>query len=1101
MKKLLLILYMLLFSVEVQALNTSPKVFYPLPSLAEGKVFAAKNLFRADGGGIWLQDVRNQVLFFDGQHIMPEWGSALEHEAEQIAFADNAFWTFFQNELYRTVPNQEKQLVLNLTPGTEILSIGASQRFIWLSDQHNFYTYLIDTGELTQYSLTELYQYNQSAKITINDAKLVHSKWVLATNSGVFLSQQQTFKHVTSSGSHYAETLYFSSARNELVVGSLNGALVFDIYNPHKPVKRISNNHVLSITETEQEYWIGTEKGLFIYTFSRDETRQFDQGFWAGNKLTGEKIYALLNDHRGGIWIATDRGVRYFSTFSRHFVRYAYLPSSYGRNSEVAIKLQSASTQDGYWMLTNRGIYRLGATDLEPRKLVYQGKVNDFEQRDGVLWLATGQGIVGIDAITGERVDTDLPKTLQQSDVRFIEFDEQNLLWGASNNQLWSYHLTSRQYTSFGSEWMIDQYLPAQLTHMFVTHQGYLTLGTEHGIYLLRDGEVRFVGESVTYGEVIDIEQISESELWVVGRYGAYRFDIDSQQTQPLTMVDGHVTPKCLLKNETGVWLTSSSGLSRYSDSGRLEGHYGEPLGLINNEFISALCSYSSGSKETLLLGARNTFVEIDTRQLSDSVLPKAEVIFSQIKQNQQLYSLGNTVQSPLEISYGESLFFQFGIVPSSSNLDLEYRLVRDETWTMLDGATLSIEHLKPGRYTLEVRALRNGLEQSDIKHFDFTVNEPWYTSSYAGLMYVLLTMVIVSAIAFWRSRIMAKSNRDLRAQVALKTNQLRHQSRVLVDNNQQLRKQLQVRGLIYIESIHALRDKLLNQTDRQEISQAAVDYLVKQLDLLVNIRSTNGQALPVYNLSLIVQSVLRGWQKELDRAGVHVDLEVSDGFYISLKVFNLDEMFNLIFDGIVKRCYRNQTVVIQLNRRDDWVTFSMLDQGAALEQSESTNTYGLVDLVAQSGGKIYSHSSAERNLLELSWPTSEVFEEKSTATTQQDVPKDSRLQHDPWLDKLVDLVEKQYTDPEFSTSVAAKMLYISERSLQRRVKSAFDKTFTEHLNDTRLDHACRRLLAGGKVSDVAFECGFNDPSYFSQRFKHRFGMSPTQFVEQQDDV
>ena len=150
--------------------------------------------------------------------------------------------------------------------------------------------------------------------------------------------------------------------------------------------------------------------------------------------------------------------------------------------------------------------------------------------------------------------------------------------------------------------------------------------------------------------------------MWVVGRYGAYRFDIDSQQTQPLTMVDGHVTPKCLLKNETGVWLTSSSGLSRYSDSGRLEGHYGEPLGLINNEFISALCSYSSGSKETLLLGARNTFVEIDTRQLSDSVLPKAEVIFSQIKQNQQLYSLGNTVQSPLEISYGESLFFQFGI-------------------------------------------------------------------------------------------------------------------------------------------------------------------------------------------------------------------------------------------------------------------------------------------------------------------------------------------------------------------------------------------------------------------------------------------------------
>ena len=76
------------------AANTSPKLFYPLPTLAQGKVFAAKQLFLADEGGIWLQDVRDQVLFFDGQHILPEKGSALDHEASQIAFLDNAFWSF-----------------------------------------------------------------------------------------------------------------------------------------------------------------------------------------------------------------------------------------------------------------------------------------------------------------------------------------------------------------------------------------------------------------------------------------------------------------------------------------------------------------------------------------------------------------------------------------------------------------------------------------------------------------------------------------------------------------------------------------------------------------------------------------------------------------------------------------------------------------------------------------------------------------------------------------------------------------------------------------------------------------------------------------------
>ncbi|NVD06168.1 helix-turn-helix domain-containing protein [Vibrio sp. JPW-9-11-11] len=1089
----------MLFSASAQSINSSPKVFYPLPSLAEGKNIAAKNLFHGGDGGIWLQDVRNQILFFDGEHIMPSLGSALEHEAEQLAFVDNAFWTFFRNELYRTVPNQEKQLMLSLTPGIEIQSIGASQRFIWLSDQDYFYTYHIDTEQLEQYSLAELYQYNQSSTISINDAKFIYSKWVLATSSGVFLSDQQTFQHVASSGKNYVETLYFSSSRDELVIGTLSGALVFDIYQPSQPVKQISSGHVLSIAETDQEYWIGTEFGLFVYSFAIDETSRFEQGFWAGNDLGGEKIYALLNDQHGGMWIATDRGVRYFSTFSRHFVRYDNWRASYRRSSEAAIKIEPSLARDGYWMLTHQGLYRMRANAFERRELIYRGEVNDFEQGDGVLWLATKQGIVCIDAQTGEVINDDLPNSLKQTDVRFIELDPQGLLWGAGDNQLWSYHLSSQRYTSFGSEWMIDQYLPAKLTHLSLTNQGYLALGTDHGIYLLQEGQVRFVGESVNYGEVVDIEPVSEQELWVASRYGAYQLDIVRQQTQPLTMVDGHVTPKCILNNEYGVWLTSSSGLSRYANSGQLLAHYGEPLGLINNEFVAGLCGYSSDNQTQLVLGARDSFIEIDTERLSKAPLPKVEVIFSQIKRNQRMFSLGNTISQALSANYGDSLFFQFGTIPSSSNLNLEFRLSDDNEWHLLDGSTLSIEHLKAGAYTLEVRAVRNGIERSTIKRFEFLVKEPWYLTPYAVLSYVLLLALILGAIVYWRSRMMASSNRSLRAQVALKTNQLRHQSRILVSNNQQLRKQLQVRRLIYMESIAALGNKLRTRTEPIEQGAEAIDYVIKELELLLNTRSTNGKASPVYNLSLIVQSVTRGWQDELDKAAIHVVIETVSDFYVSLKRFNLDEVFNWVFADIVKRCYRNQTVMIQLQERDGWVIFSMLDQGSPAEKDEADYTEALSSLVEQSGGRLYRHVSNERNLIELSWPNSDAFEEQTTATASSNVGQPQGEDHDPWLEKLVRLVEKQYGDPEFSTSSAAKQLYVSERSLQRRVKSAFDKTFTEYLTDTRLDNACRRLLAGGKVSDVAFECGFNDPSYFSQRFKHRFGLSPTQFVEQQE--
>ncbi|MCG9748969.1 helix-turn-helix domain-containing protein [Vibrio brasiliensis] len=1089
---------LLLFSGFSSASNLSPTVFYPLPTQAQGKVFAAKQLFTAQGGGIWLQDVRNQILFFDGQAITPELGSALDHDAEQVAFTDNAFWTFFQNEIYRTIPNQEKELVFSLTPGTEIQRIGSSKRFIWLADESNFYTYHVDSGEFQTFSLIPLYQYNQSSTITINDAVFIHSRWVVATNAGVYLSNGDTYEHVASSASHYVEKLHFSQKRNQLVVGSLNGVLIFDIERPNHPIQRIAGNHVLSITETDNEYWIGTEKGLFVYSFLTGETRRFEQGVWAGNGLAGEKIYSLLNDKAGGIWIATDRGVRYFSQFSANFNRYPTQYLSFTSNKEKLTKLLRRKSRDGYWMLTNKNVYRLDLSGAGARELIYQGNVHDVEEKDGILWLATDQGIVCIDSDSGEVIDDDLPNFLKQTSVRFIEVTQNNIVWGASKNQLWNYNLATGQLIQFGSEWMIKKFLPAQLTHMFVTSQGYLSLGTEHGIYILKDGQVRFVGESIPFGEVIDVEQPAEGELWIASRYGLYRLDLYKEQAQPIAMVDDHITPKCLLKNQDGVWLTSSGGLSRYSDIGILRQHYGEPFGLISNEFVAGLCSYSSDSEQVLLFGSRTSMVKIDTSQLISSELPQIQVVFSQIKRNQKLYSLANTVSEPLRLGYSESVFFQFGVFPRANDVTLEYRLEDDSDWQLLDGNTLTMEHMMPGSYQLEVRALHNGTLQSRSASYHFVVSPPWFLSIYAIIGYIVLAILLLATTAYWRSRIMSKANRVLKAQVALKTNQLRHQSRILLSNNQQLRKQLQVRKLIFTQSVNALKERLTTLPQHDLGNKKTLDFLNRELELLVNVRSTNGQALPVYNLTLIIESVLSGWQEELVKAGITVEVEAERDLFVSLTNFNLDEVFNLLFDGIVQRCYRNQTVVIQLALRNEQVVLSMLDQGKGMDRANVT-MQSVATLVEKSGGALTIHTSEERNLLEMTWCASEAFAENSIVVDDND-QSDTDLEHqDPWLEKVIALVNNHYADPDFSTSSAAKMLFVSERSLQRRVKSALDKTFTEYLTEIRLDSACRRLLAGEKVSDVAFECGFNDPSYFSQRFKHRFGVSPTQFVEQRE--
>lgn len=67
-----------------------------------------------------------------------------------------------------------------------------------------------------------------------------------------------------------------------------------------------------------------------------------------------------------------------------------------------------------------------------------------------------------------------------------------------------------------------------------------------------------------------------------------------------------------------------------------------------------------------------------------------------------------------------------------------------------------------------------------------------------------------------------------------------------------------------------------------------------------------------------------------------------------------------------------------------------------------------------------------------------------------------------------------------------------------RYVQVLFERegmTFTEYLQNTRLEFACRRLIdAHGSVRilDIAVEAGFTDLSTFNRLFRKRYGETPS---------
>lgn len=90
--------------------------------------------------------------------------------------------------------------------------------------------------------------------------------------------------------------------------------------------------------------------------------------------------------------------------------------------------------------------------------------------------------------------------------------------------------------------------------------------------------------------------------------------------------------------------------------------------------------------------------------------------------------------------------------------------------------------------------------------------------------------------------------------------------------------------------------------------------------------------------------------------------------------------------------------------------------------------------------------------------------------------------------------VERHYAD-ELTAADAARLVALSPSSFSRWFRAATGKPFIQFLTDVRLAHAFGALTETGKpITEIAFECGFNSVSHFTNRFRAIRGMSPREF-------
>lgn len=90
--------------------------------------------------------------------------------------------------------------------------------------------------------------------------------------------------------------------------------------------------------------------------------------------------------------------------------------------------------------------------------------------------------------------------------------------------------------------------------------------------------------------------------------------------------------------------------------------------------------------------------------------------------------------------------------------------------------------------------------------------------------------------------------------------------------------------------------------------------------------------------------------------------------------------------------------------------------------------------------------------------------------------------------------IETFMGDPYFSMEKFGQEVSLSRMQLHRKLKALTGESPGDFLRSMRLQRAKRLLESrSGNVSEIAYEVGFNNLSYFSKCYREQFGIAPTE--------
>ena len=602
---------------------------------------------------------------------------------------------------------------------------------------------------------------------------------------------------------------YMAAVGDSILIGSERGLLSFNLRTyTFRQLPYIQNETVKGIVWAAGHWWVATENAIYqdgkrmglsvgsifsigcddnyLYIGTREQVLRY-----AFRKYTLE----ALNDN---VWIATcfapsDYG-RVWIGMATAVVEWDWTRAAAMFHRSVPVAKSLCTDKKGNLLVgTDNGLY-IVSRNRTIDHILHDARISEslagdavwslFRDRDDNIWAGTDSGISMVadnDLLTTYTLPS-LTGSGMGNQLFCIYSDPRGRYWmGGSNGLVCIENLGKESQTVRWYRIDSNQY---PITHnrircVVADSQQQVWVGGDGGLFLLNEGTMQLeryeIDDKVSYW-VYDIYEERKGELTVTTFDATYTVSPDIANRQL----------KVLSKSQRRSLDTKSAELEKILADYGLADYY--------------LSAYHDSCTGELLLGATDRFEVLHVGNIGKGNVGRTlqvtdiQVNGSRWVGHQHIAALTATF-APDE---GNLQFFlaDFDYADELPN-GYCYRLTGQEEWTRIlaEDRSISLSHLGAGTYELYVGCGSNQDKISDpTLVFTFTIEAPWYATTLAKVLYVLLMAALLYGIyRFTEQRKQLKRERQERAVLVARA---KEKERRLLSDNERLAGQLRLQLL-----------------------------------------------------------------------------------------------------------------------------------------------------------------------------------------------------------------------------------------------------------------------------------------------------------------